>query len=68
MDKKGFMHRPGDSFFDRTRYPTSRDWNMPEVKCGRKKCVANYNGKCTMPTLLEIGSDGKCIGFKKRKG
>ena len=68
MEKHGLMDKgfgpkqPGPFF------PTSRDWNMPEIKCGRTKCVANYNGKCTMPSLLEIGNDGKCKGYKKRKG
>lgn len=56
---KGFMDHGGDHF------PSSRDWNMPDVKCSRKTCVANYSGKCTMPSLIEIGGKG-CKGYHKR--
>lgn len=48
------------------RFPSSRDWNIPTIKCSVKTCVANY-GKCTMPSLIEIGANGKCGGNKKRK-
>jgi len=60
----GLMHDPNHPG---PRFPSSRDWNMPTIKCNRKTCAANYNAKCIMPSLLEIGSDGKCKGYKKRK-
>lgn len=64
---KGLMARPNESIFDRGRYPSSRDWNMPTIKCGRKTCAANYNGKCVMPSLIKIGANGKCEGCHDRK-
>jgi len=63
---KGFMARPGESIFDRGRFPSSRDWSMPDVKCGRRLCTANYSGKCTMPSLIEMDAKGKCKGYHKR--
>lgn len=48
-------------------FPSSRDWNMPTIKCSRKTCVANCNGECTMPSLIEIGANGKCGGYHKRQ-
>lgn len=56
---KGFVDHGG------SRFPSSRDWEMPDVKCSRRTCVANYNSKCTMPSLIEIGSKG-CKGYYKR--
>lgn len=59
----GLMHDPNHPH---PRFPSSRDWNMPTIKCNRKDCAANYSGECIMPSLLSIGSDGKCKGYKKR--
>lgn len=58
----GLMYDPTRS----PRYPSSRDWNMPDIKCSRRTCVANYSGKCTMPSLIEIGAKG-CKGYRKRQ-
>jgi len=61
-------HGQGDSIFN-GRYPTSRDWARQDlnVKCNRVVCVANYNNKCTMPSLIAIDPTGKCLGDKPRK-
>lgn len=58
MEKRGLMDRgrTGEQF------PSSRDWNMPIVKCLVVDCVANRNGTCVCPSLIEIGKDGKCQG------
>lgn len=58
---KGFMDH-GDSCF-----PSCRDWSIPDIECSVESCVANYNSKCTMPSLIKIGANGKCGGCKKRK-
>lgn len=63
---KGLMARPDEGIFPRGgRFPSSRDWSMPEVKCSRRTCVANYGGVCVMPSCIEIGSKG-CKGYKRR--
>jgi hypothetical protein len=49
-------------------FPSSRDWNMPTVKCGVVDCVANRNGECICPSLIVIGKDGKCQGVNMREG
>lgn len=49
------------------RFPSSRDWNMPTIKCDRKTCAANYHGECVMPSLIKIGANGKCEGCHDRK-
>ena len=61
MEKHGIMDhsRIGGGF------PSSRDWNMPTVRCAVVDCVANRNGECVCPSLVEIGNDGKCVGAKK---
>lgn len=67
MSRRGFMDHGFmlDSNRHCPRFPSSRDWNMPTVKCSRRTCVANYGGKCTMPSLIEIGPKG-CKGYHKR--
>lgn len=58
----GFMHDPSCP----GRFPSSRDWNIPDIKCGQESCATNYNGKCVMPSLIEIGVTGKCKGYHER--
>jgi len=63
MERRGLMNRmPG------TGFPSSRDWNMPDVPCERKDCVANHASVCVMPSCIRIGAEGKCAGCKPRKG
>jgi len=60
-----------DRLMDRmpgTGFPSSRDWNLPEVPCERKDCVANHACVCVMPIGIRIGAEGKCAGYKPRKG
>lgn len=59
----GLMYDPNNPC---PRFPTSRDFNMPDIKCSRRTCTANYGGKCTMPSLIEIGPKG-CKGYHKRQ-
>lgn len=59
----GFMYDPNRP----SRFPSSRDWNMPTIKCKRKTCAANYKGECVMPSLIKIGANGKCEGCHDRK-
>lgn len=66
MSRKGLMNRGFGPKHPGPHFPTSRDWNMPTIKCGRKDCAANYSGKCTMPSLVEIGPKG-CKGYHKRR-
>lgn len=58
-----------NSLMDRGRtgggFPTSRDWYLPNTKCGVTDCVANRGGECTCPSLIEIGADGKCKGLRR---
>ena len=58
MEKHGLM----DHSRTGGRFPTSRDWNMPTVKCAATECIANRNGECICSSLIEIGADGKCRG------
>ena len=60
----GLMHDPNHP---NPRFPSSRDWNMPTIKCESKDCVANYHGGCVMPSCITIGPNGKCTGRKNRK-
>jgi hypothetical protein len=38
----------------------SRDHHLENISCGIKKCPANKNGKCIMPSCIKIGEDGVC--------
>ena len=40
----------------------SRDWQ--DLDCRSTACVNNRFGKCGIPSLAEIGEDGRCEGFK----
>lgn len=66
---KGFMNHHGLMFDPNRpgRFPSSRDWNMPDIECDRKTCAANYKGKCVMPSCIKIGANGKCKGCHDRK-
>jgi len=43
-------------------YPVSRDWQ--DIECKAISCIYNSSGICTIPSLCEIGEDGRCKGFK----
>ena len=46
----------------------SRDFWMVDVKCECTECICNSGfGTCAVPSLAEIGSNGKCKGYKKKK-
>ena len=56
MKKMGFMpHRE-------YRFPVSRDYQ--EIRCNRTSCEWNISKFCSVPSLCEIGEDGKCKGYK----
>jgi len=61
METKSFRHSPGSG-----RHPYSRDWDMPEIKCENRNCSFNYRNCCVMPSVIKIGSDGKCKGFLEK--
>ena len=46
----------------RTEYPVSRDWKV--IDCSAKACIYNRDEHYTVPSLAEIGDDGRCKGFK----
>jgi hypothetical protein len=50
MEKHGLM----DHSRTGGRFSTSRDWNMPTVKCAVTGCI-----------LIEISADGKCKGRRE---
>ena len=61
-DRKGFMDT-GDSRWPH-RYPhLSRDW--VDIDC-KASCEFQKNNKCLVPSLAEIGEDGRCKGFKAK--
>lgn len=64
MYKNGAIADPGGN-----RFPFSRDFGLESlnVTCGKITCAANYNKKCTMPSLIEMNSKGVCKGCKPRK-
>ncbi len=62
MRTKGIMFMPNSG-----RFPSSRDWNMPAIKCDATKCAANYHKECVMPSLIGVDAKGKCKGFHPRK-
>jgi hypothetical protein len=39
----------------------SRDWK--EIDCSAKACKNYGNGRCLIPSVAEIGDDGRCKGF-----
>jgi hypothetical protein len=41
----------------------SRDWQ--DIDCSAP-CTFNRNGKCSVPSLAEIGDDGRCKGFQAK--
>ena len=62
---KGIMHNPNDG-----RYPISRDWFYENlnIKCCRGTCIANFErnhqGRCGVPSRIEIDRKGKCKGYQ----
>ena len=58
MERKGFM--PKHDY----RYPVSRDFqNLP---CKTTHCQWNRSKSCSVPSLCEIGDDGKCMGYQTK--
>ena len=54
MKKHGLM-------YDKTKGPFwSRDYSLENIPCGIKKCPANRDGKCIMPSCIKIGENGIC--------
>jgi len=50
------------------QFPVSRDHQL-SIECAVSECPAHRNNKCTMPSCIVIGSDGRCLlGVKSRKG
>lgn len=46
-------------------YPNlSRDWR--DIDCTASACASNRLGKCGIPSIAEIGDDGRCKGFQPR--
>lgn len=42
------------------KYPRSRDWAPHDVRCQVAYCPCNRHGRCTLPSQIDIGPDGKC--------
>jgi len=61
IGKNGIRFRGGDNgpFWE------SRDYGLPTIPCTVAKCPACENRKCTMPSAIIIGPDGKCQLGKK---
>lgn len=43
-------------------FPVSRDWE--DIDCRATGCIYNRSLKCGVPSLCEIGEDGRCKGFR----
>jgi len=41
------------------------DQNRNFMPCKAKNCIANINNECTVPSLIKIGIDRKCEGYRK---
>lgn len=66
MEKKSLMPRQSHNY----GYGGSRDYCLPTIPCLVIICAANKNGKCEIPSLIKINSDGRCqtgIDFKELK-
>jgi len=47
----------------------SRDYALPTIPCTVTECPACENRKCTMPSAIVIGPDGRCqLGKKAIEG
>lgn len=59
MEINGLVSRSYGGF----GHPVSRDWDMDDFQCSATSCVNNRAGLCSIPTLFNIGEDGRCTGF-----
>ena len=44
---------------------TSRDFELPVIPCKVVGCPANNGSHCVMPSMIDIGDDGRCKNFDK---
>jgi hypothetical protein len=50
------------------RFPVSRDHDLGIIECRVSECPANQHDRCSMPSCIKIGIDGKCeLGEKARQ-
>ena len=48
-------------------YPGWASRDIIDIDCRAVACKLNVDGKCSVPSVCEIGDNGSCVGFIARE-